>query len=85
MKLFEPFDGELEICSSGKNIQLKSKIPIPRCWIKVSDSTGKIVFKKIEIDLTETTISLNVKGGIYHVTLVTENRFATKEVFLGCN
>jgi hypothetical protein len=82
MKLFEPFDDELEICSSGKKIQLKSKIPIPCCWIKVSDPTGKIVFKQIEKDLTDATISLKVKGGFYHVTLVTENRFALKTVFL---
>jgi hypothetical protein len=82
MNLFEPFDNELEICPSGKTIQLRSNIPIPRCWIKVSNPAGKIVFKKIEIDLTETTIPLNLKGGIYHITLVTENRFATKTVFL---
>jgi hypothetical protein len=82
MNLFEPFDGELEICPSGKTIQLRSKIPIPRCWIKISDPAGKIVFKKIEIDLAETTISLKGKSGFYHITLVTENRFATKMVFL---
>jgi hypothetical protein len=82
MNLFEPFDGELEICTSGKTIHLRSNIPIPSCWIKVSDPDGKIVFKKIEIDLTETTISLKVKGGFYDITLVTENSFATKTVFL---
>jgi hypothetical protein len=82
MKLFEPFAHEIEIYSSGKNIQLKSILPIPRCWIKVSDQAGKIVFKTIGIDLTETTISLKVKGGFYDITLVTENSFATKTVFL---
>jgi hypothetical protein len=82
MKLFEPFDGEVEICPSGKTIQLRSNIPIPRCWIKVSNPAGKIVFKKIERDLAETTISLKVKGGFYDITLVTENTFATKTVFL---
>jgi hypothetical protein len=34
------------------------------------------------IVLAETTISLKVKGGFYDVTLVTENRFATKNIFL---
>ena len=82
MNLFEPFDGEVEICTSGKTILLKSKIPIPRCWIKISEPAGKIVFKKIEKNLTETTIPLNLKGGFYHVTLVTETNFATKLVFL---
>ena len=82
MKLFDPIGDELEICAVGKNIHLKSKIPIARCWIKVSDPAGKIIFKKIEKDLTDTTISLNVKTGCYHVTLVTENRFATKTVLL---
>ena len=82
MKLFEPFDDELDISTSGKSIKLKSKIPIPSCWIKVSDPVGKIVFKKIEKDLVETTISLNVESGCYHVTLVTENRIASKTVLL---
>jgi len=82
MKLFEPFEGEVEICTSGKTIWLKSKIPIPRCWIKVSDPNGKIVFKTVERDLTETTISLKVKSGFYDVTLVTEKSFATRMVFL---
>ena len=82
MKSFEPFDDELEICASGKNIHLRSKTPIPCCWIKVSDPTGKIVFKKIEKELTDTTISLKVKDGFYHVTLVTDKRFSTIMVFL---
>jgi len=82
MKLFEPFDGELKICISGKTIWLKSKIPIPSCWIKISDPKGKIVFKIVERDLTETTISLKVKSGFYDVTLVTEKSFATTMVFL---
>jgi len=82
MKLFEPFDDGLEICLSGKTVQLKSKMPIPRCWIKVTDATGKIVFKKIEKDLTETTLPLYVKAGFYHVTLITENSFATKMIYL---
>jgi hypothetical protein len=82
MRLFEPFDDELEICSSGKNIFLKSIIPIPRCWIKVSNTIGKIVFKKIEKDLTDLNISLIVEGGIYTVTIVSENRFTTKTVLL---
>jgi len=82
MNLFEPFDGELEICISGKTIHLKSKILIPSCWIKVSDPAGKIVFKTIERDLAETTISLKVKSGFYDITLVTEKSFATKMVFL---
>jgi hypothetical protein len=81
MKLFEPFN-ELEIYSSGKTVLLKSKIPIPCCWIKISDMTGKIVLKKIEKNLTDTTISLNTKGGFYHVTVVTKERFATKMIFL---
>ena len=82
MKLFEPFDGEVEICTSGKTIRLKSKIPIPSCWIKLSDPDGKIVFKMVERDLTETTIPLKVKSGFYDVTLVTEKSFTTKTVFL---
>ena len=82
MNPFEPFDDVLEISASGKNIQLRSKITIPCCWIKVSDPAGKIVFKKIEKELTETTISLNVKSGFYDVTLVTENSFAKKMIFL---
>ena len=82
MELFEPFDDELKICSSGKRIQLKSKIPIPCCWIKICDTIGKIVFKKIEKDLTELEISLIVAGGIYEVTIVSENRFTTKTVLL---
>jgi len=82
MKLFEPFEGEVEICTSGKTIRLKSKIPIPGCWIKISDPKGKIVFKMVERDLTETTISLKVKSGFYDVTLVTEKSFATRMVFL---
>ena len=82
MRLFESFDDELEISTSGKSIQLTSKIPIPCCWINVSDPIGKIVYKKIEKDLTETTISLNVKAGIYHVTIVTGKSFATKMIFL---
>ena len=82
MKAFEPFDGVVEIFTFGKTILLKSKIPIPRCWIKVSDPTGKIVFKRIENNLTETTIPLNFKGGFYDVTIVTEKSFATKMVFL---
>ena len=65
MNLFEPFDGGVEICTSGKAILLKSKIPIPRCWIKISNPAGKIVFKTIEKDLTETTIDVNLKGGFY--------------------
>ncbi|MEI7725934.1 MAG: hypothetical protein WCK09_12575 [Bacteroidota bacterium] len=81
MKLFEPFD-ELEIYSAGKTVLLKSRIPIPRCWIKISDMTGKILFKTNEKDLTDMTISLNAKGGFYHVTVVTKNRFATKMIFL---
>ena len=82
MKLFEPFDDEVEICTSGKTIRLKSKIPIPGCWIKISDPAGKIGFKMVERDLTETTIPLKVKSGFYDVTLVTEKSFATKMVFL---
>ncbi len=82
MKLFEPSEGEVEICTSGKTIRLKSKIPIPGCWIKISDPNGKIVFKMVERDLTETTIPLKVKSGFYDVTLVTEKSFATKTVFL---
>jgi len=82
MKLFEPFDDGLEICPSGKTVLLKSKVSIPRCWIKVSDAAGKIVFKKIEKELTETTIPLHVKAGYYDVTLVTENSFATKMIYL---
>ena len=82
MELFEPFDDGIEICSSGKNILLKSKIPIPRCWIKVSNTIGKIVFKKIEKDLTDLNISLKIEGGIYEVTIVSENRFTTKTVLL---
>lgn len=82
MKPFEPFDGVVEICSVGKTILLKSKIPIPRCWIKVSDATGKIVFKKIENDLTEKTIVLNLKGGLYDITIVTENYFTARKVFM---
>ena len=53
----KPFDDVLEICASGKNSQLRSKIRIPCCWIKVSDPAGKIVFKKIEKEFTNTTIS----------------------------
>jgi hypothetical protein len=82
MKLFEPFNDKLEIYSSGKTIQLKSKLPIPCCWIKVSDAAGKIIFKTIEKELTETTIPLNVKAGFYGVTLITEKSFATKMVYL---
>jgi hypothetical protein len=82
MQLFEPFDDGIEICSSGKNILLKSKIPIPRCWIKVSNTIGKIVFKKIMNEMTELKISLNVIGGIYEVTIVTEKRFTSKTVLL---
>ncbi|MCX6303334.1 MAG: hypothetical protein NT040_00020 [Bacteroidetes bacterium] len=82
MKPFEPFDDELEICASGKTVQLKSTVPIPCCWIKVSDPAGKIVFKKIEKEFTNTTISLHVKSGFYDVTLVTENNFAKKMIFL---
>ena len=82
MELFEPFDDGIEICSSGKNILLKSKIPIPRCWIKVSNTIGKIVFKKIMNEMTELKISLNVIGGIYEVTIVTEKRFTSKTVLL---
>jgi len=82
MELFEPFDDELEICTSGKSIQLKSKIPIPCCWIKVSNTSGKIVFKKIEKDLTELEISLKVTEGIYEVTIVSENRFTSKTILL---
>ena len=82
MKPFEPFDDGLEICLSGKTVQLKSKVPIPVCWIKISDTGGKVVFKKIEKELTETTITLNVKAGFYHITLVNESRFATKMVYL---
>ncbi len=58
MNLFETFDDGLEICLSGKTVQIKSKVSIPRCWIKISDTAGKIVFKKIEKELTETTIPL---------------------------
>ncbi len=82
MKPFEPLDGEVEICAFGKTILLKSKIPVPRCWIKVSDPAGKILFKKIVNDLTETTIQLNLEGGFYDVTVVTEKSFAMKMVFL---
>jgi hypothetical protein len=82
MKSIGPFDNELEIFASGKNIQLRSKTPIPCCWIKVSDPAGKIVFKKIEKQFTDITIPLNVKDGFYHVTLVTEKSIATKMVFL---
>jgi hypothetical protein len=82
MKPFEPFELEPDICASGKTIQLKSRIRIPRCWIKVSDEAGKIVFKTIEQDLSEATIPLKVKGGFYNVTLVTEKSIATKTVFL---
>lgn len=82
MNLFEPFDGEVEICTSGKTIRLKSKIPIPSCWIKISDQEGKIVFKIVERDLSETTILLKVKSGFYDITLVTEKSFATRMVFL---
>ncbi len=82
MNPFEPFDDKIEICASGKTVQLKSTVPIPCCWIKVSDSAGKIVFKKIENNLTESTIPLDVKVGFYHVTLVTENSFATKLIYL---
>ncbi|MEI6061924.1 MAG: T9SS type A sorting domain-containing protein [Bacteroidota bacterium] len=82
MKLFEPFDDRLEIYSSGKTVRLKSKVPIPCCWIKVSDAAGKIVFKKIETDLTETQMSLDVKAGFYQVTLVTGNSFVTKMIYL---
>jgi hypothetical protein len=80
--LFEPFDGELKICISGKTIHLKRKIPIPICWIKISDQAGKIEFKMVERNLTETSIPLKVKSGFYDVTLVTEKSFATKMVFL---
>ncbi len=82
MKLFEPFAHEIEIYSSGKNIQFKSIMSIPLCWIKISDPAGKIVFKKIEKDLTETIIPLNVKDGFYDVTIITKKCFATKMVFL---
>jgi hypothetical protein len=82
MKQFEPFDDELEIFSFGKNIQIKSNNPIACCWIMVGNPIGKIVFKRIEKDLTEITIGLKVKSGVYFVTLVTENRFASKMVFL---
>ncbi|MFZ4545994.1 MAG: hypothetical protein ACOYN4_01085 [Bacteroidales bacterium] len=82
MNLFGPFDDGLEICSTGKTVQLKSKVLIPRCWIKISDKRGEIVFKTIEKELTKTTITLNVNAGYYDVTLVTENSFATKMVFL---
>ena len=82
MNPFEPFDAEVEICASRKAILLRSKIPIPSCWIKISDPDGKIVFKIVERDLTETTIPLKVKSGFYDVTLVTEKSFATKRVFL---
>ena len=82
MNLFEPFDGEIVICTSGKTILLKSIIPLPRCWIKISDTNGLIVFKKIEKDLTGLEISLNVTGGIYEVTIVSETRFAAKTVLL---
>ena len=82
MKLFEPFDDGLEICPSGKTVHIKCKVPIPVCWIKVSDAAGKIVFKKIETDLTETQMSLDVKAGFYQVTLVTGNSFVTKMIYL---
>jgi hypothetical protein len=82
MKAFEPFDGVIEIFTFGKTILLKSKIPIPRCWIKVSDPTGKIVFKKIENDLTEKTIVFNLKSGLYDITIVTEKNFTSSKVFL---
>ena len=78
MNPFEPLAHEIEICTSGKTVQLKSKVPIPCCWIKVSDEAGKIVFKKIENNLTESTILLDVKVGFYHVTMVTEKSFTTK-------
>jgi hypothetical protein len=48
----------------------------------VSDPAGKIVYKKIEKELTDTTISLKVKDGFYYVTLVTEKQISTKKVFL---
>jgi hypothetical protein len=76
------FDDVLEIRTSGKNIQLRSKIPIPRCWIKISDPAGKIVFKKIENDLTEKTIVLNLKSGVYDITIVTGKIFTASKVFL---
>ena len=82
MKLFEPFDDGLEICPSGKTVQIKNKVPIPVCWIKVSDAAGKIIFKKIEKDLTGLEISLNVAGGIYEVTIVSETRVTAKTVLL---
>ena len=81
-KPFEPFGDELQICPSGKTVLLKSNVPIPVCWIKVSDTAGKMVFKTIEKELTKTTIPLDVKAGFYHVTLVTEYSFATKMVYL---
>jgi len=80
--LFEPFGDGLEICPSGKRVLLKSNVPIPVCWIKVSDAAGKIIFKTIEKELTETTIPLHVKAGYYDVTLVTENSFASKMIYL---
>jgi hypothetical protein len=82
MKPFEPFDDGLEISLSDKTVQLKSKVPIPCCWIKVSDAAGKIIFKTIEKEMTETTIPLEVKAGFYYVTLVAKNSFATKMIYL---
>ena len=82
MNPFETFYPELDICATGKTIQIKSMRPIPSCWIKISDRAGKIVFKVVERDLTETSIPLKVKRGFYDVTLVTENSFATKMVYL---
>ena len=39
-------------------------------------------FEKIENDLTEKTIVLNLKGGLYNITIVTGNNFTTRKVFL---
>jgi len=73
---------DLKFALPAKRYSSKAKCPIPRCWIKVCDKIGKIVFKKNEKDLTELNISLNVTGGLYAVTIVTENRFTTKTVLL---
>jgi hypothetical protein len=73
---------DLKFAFPAKRYSSKAKCPIPRCWIKVCDTIGEIVFKKNEKDLTELNISLNVTGGLFAVTIVTENRFTTKTVLL---
>jgi hypothetical protein len=39
-------------------------------------------FEKNENDLTEKTIVLNLKSGVYDITIVTEKNFTTRKVFL---